>query len=138
MSKIKKLILLIAAIASFGLFATPALAVYDPCHPEKSHGTALTADQLKNCEACQKPGNNDCLQKNPIVRDLNLIVDLLTGAVSLIIIGVIIAGGIQYAMAGGNANAIQAAKKRITNALIALMMFLLAWAFLQWLIPGGL
>lgn len=160
MSKIKTIILTICSLAAFAFFAAQAMAVtssdaggatatptsssttspnptYDPCHPEKIGGTPLTKRQLNNCQACQQAGNNDCLQKNPIVIDLNVLVNVLTGAVALVVIGVLIVGGIQYALAGGNANAVTAAKKRIVNALVALIAFFFIWAFLQWLIPGG-
>lgn len=79
-----------------------------------------------------------CLQANPIVKDLNTIVGFLSGLVGVVVVGVIILGGIQYSMAGDKAEAVSAAKKRITNGLIALIAFLFIFAFLQWLIPGGI
>lgn len=79
-----------------------------------------------------------CLQKNPIVQDLNIIVSFLSGLVGVVVVGVIILGGIQYATAGDKAEAVSAAKKRIINGLIALVAFLFIFAFLQWLIPGGI
>lgn len=78
------------------------------------------------------------ISTNPIVRDLNQIVDFLSVGVGVVIVGVIILGGIQYTMAGDNPNAVTAAKQRIINGLIALATFLLLSAFLQWLIPGGI
>lgn len=77
------------------------------------------------------------LSGNPIVRDLNQIVNFLSAGVGIIVTGVIIVGGIQYMTAGDNPQAITAAKKRITNGLIALVAFLFMFAFLQWLVPGG-
>ncbi len=79
-----------------------------------------------------------CLQKNPIVKDLNIIVGFLSGLVGVVVVGVIIMGGIQYAAAGDKAEAVSAAKKRIINGLTALIAFLFIFAFLQWLIPGGI
>lgn len=79
-----------------------------------------------------------CLQKNPIVKDLNIIVGFLSGLVGVVVVGVIIMGGIQYAMAGDKADAVSAAKKRIINGVTALVAFLFIFAFLQWLIPGGI
>lgn len=77
------------------------------------------------------------LKKNPIVKDLNTIVSFLSAGVGLIVVIVIVIGGIQYSMAGDNAQAVAAARQRIINGLIALMAFLFMFAFLQWLIPGG-
>lgn len=77
------------------------------------------------------------LSGNPIVTDINQIVNFLSAGVGIVVTGVIIVGGIQYMTAGDNPQAITAAKKRITNALIALVAFLFMFAFLQWLVPGG-
>lgn len=91
---------------------------------------------------CQPLGNT-CDQKtgvcsdNPIVATLNTIVKFLSGLVGVVIVGVIIFGGIQYALAGDKAEAVTAAKKRIANGVIALFVFLFIFAFVQWLIPGG-
>jgi hypothetical protein len=79
-----------------------------------------------------------CFTQSPIVHDIQSIVNFLSAAVGVVVIGVIILGGIQYSLAGDNATALTAARKRITNGLIALFAFLFAWAFLQWLIPGGI
>lgn len=86
-----------------------------------------TTDQLKQC-----------VQTDPITQDLQTIVNVLSAAVGLVIIGMIILGGIQYSMAGDNPQATAAAKQRIMNALIALFAYLFIFAFLQWIIPGGL
>lgn len=93
---------------------------------------------------CEPLGSNtDCknntglCDKNPIVEKLNLIVNVLSGFVGVVVVGVIILGGIQYAMAGDKAEAVGAAKQRIINGLMALLAYLFIFAFLQWLIPGG-
>lgn len=79
-----------------------------------------------------------CLDQSPIVHDIQNIVNFLSAAVGVVVIAVIIIGGIQYSLAGDNASALTAARKRIVNGMIALFAFLFAWAFLQWLIPGGI
>lgn len=80
----------------------------------------------------------DCVQNNQIVQDLQAIINALSTGVVIIVVGMIILGGIQYMMAGDSPEAIAKAKQRIINALIALFSFLLVFAFLQWLIPGGI
>ena len=81
---------------------------------------------------------NTCLHDSPIVKDLNVLVDFLSGVVGVAVVGTIVFGGIQYAAAGDNPQSVSAAKKRITNGLIALLGFIFAFALLQWLIPGGI
>lgn len=84
------------------------------------------------------------LENNPIVKDINMVVTFLSALVGVVIVGSLIWGGIQYATAGsdvagsGKPSQVAAAKQRIANSLIALLAYLLIFAFLQWLIPGGI
>jgi len=79
-----------------------------------------------------------CIQDNPITRNLQEIVNFLSAGVGILVVAVIIIGGIQYIVAGENPSAINEAKKRITNGLVALVAFILTFALLQYLIPGGI
>jgi hypothetical protein len=74
---------------------------------------------------------------NPIIKDINLFVNILSGLIGIAVVGSIILGGIQYSLAGDNPQALSAAKGRIMNGLTALVAFIFTYAFLQWLIPGG-
>ena len=67
---------------------------------------------------------------------LNRLLTWMAVLVIPIVTIVIIVGGIQIIAAGDNAGAIQAAKKRIMNALIALVFFIMLWLIMEWLIPG--
>ncbi len=95
---------------------------------------ALAAASCENStpEALQK-----CLKRNPIVNDINEIVNFLSVGVGIVVVGVIILGGIQYAAAGDSPEAVSKAKQRIINGLIALVAFIFTFSFLQWLVPGG-
>lgn len=97
----------------------------------------LTAAQKKSCQACES-GAKKCLEKNVIIDRLNDVINVLIGLVAVVVIAMVITGGIQYSMAGGSPEKTSAAKKRITNALLAMFAFLLIWGFLQWLLPGGI
>ncbi len=74
---------------------------------------------------------------NPIIKDIQLVIDFLSVGVGIIVVGVIILGGIQYAMAGDSPEAVGKAKQRIINGLIALFAFIFTYAFIQWVVPGG-
>lgn len=78
-----------------------------------------------------------CVSSTPIWKDVEMIVNVMSAGVGVVVTGVIIVGGVQYTIAGGNPQALQAARQRITNGLIALFLFIFIYAFLQWLIPGG-
>lgn len=49
----------------------------------------------------------------------------------------IVAAGIQYGSAGSDPGKVAAAKKRLTASIMALLAYLFMFAFLQWLLPGG-
>ena len=134
--------ILVSLISALTL-AVPAMLVSTTVLAE-SHFRDITPSTSKpsppvigNCDGSTAAKNDQCLKSNPIVRNLNNIVTVLSGLVGVVVVGTIILGGIQYAMAGDKAEAGSAANPRITNGLIALLAFLFIFAFLQWLIPGG-
>jgi hypothetical protein len=74
---------------------------------------------------------------NPILGYLTAIINILAGGVGLVVTAMLVYGGILYISARGNPGQIETAKKKIVNAVIALVMFIFMYALLQWLIPGG-
>ena len=66
------------------------------------------------------------------------LINVLAAAVGVVVTISIVVGGIQYASSAGDPGKAQAARKRIMNAIIALIGFFLFYAVLQWLVPGGL
>ena len=132
--KLKTTLVILALSLSLSSFLLPTIASAIPADAPPGGG-ASSSSTLGN--GCAGKTGQKCLQDNPIVKDLNIIVGFLSGLVGVVVVGVIILGGIQYSMAGDKAEAVSAAKKRITNGLIALVAFLFIFAFLQWLIPGG-
>lgn len=86
---------------------------------EPAQGEALSAD---NCE---------------IIRYVLIITNALSVLVGIVVVLMIVIGGIQYSTSGSNPQAVAAAKKRIGQALLALVVYFLLFAFLQWIVPGG-
>lgn len=80
---------------------------------------------------------------NPIVEQLQTIVNFLSAGVGIVVVAMIVWGAIQYITAGsdvaggGKPSQVVVAKQTITNALVALLVFIFMYAFLQWFIPGG-
>lgn len=62
----------------------------------------------------------------------------LSAVVGVVIVIMIAVGGIQYASARDNPQAVVGARNRIVNALIALVLYIFSFALLQWLVPGGI
>jgi hypothetical protein len=104
--------------------------------------TASTTDNIDIRETresdCNSPNGEDLTEENcGIIGILNTAFNLVSGAVSLAVIGNIIVAGIQYSSAQGDPGAAAKAKTRIRNALLAFLMYLSLYGFIQWLIPGG-
>lgn len=121
MKKINKTLIIVLILAANTIVFLPSPAFAAP----------------SKCTNSSTSGIQNCLKTNPIVHDLNLIVGFLSALFGVIVVGSLIFAGIQYTTAGADAGRVSAAKKRITNSLIALVAFICIVAFLQWIIPGG-
>jgi hypothetical protein len=73
-----------------------------------------------------------------IMKVLKVAVNILSGAVMVAAVIMLIIGAIQYSSAGGDPNGVKAAKTKITNVLIGVVAYVFLYAFMNWLIPGGL
>ena len=76
--------------------------------------------------------------ENPIYDMLRAIIRFLSAGVGIVIVLMIVISGIQYITSSGNPEATQGAKKRLGNAVIALLLFIFMAAILNFLVPGGL
>lgn len=63
---------------------------------------------------------------------------LLSGVVGTIIMVVLVVAGVQYITSAGDPGLVKAAKQRIFNAILALFLYLMMYAILQFLVPGGI
>jgi hypothetical protein len=69
---------------------------------------------------------------------VNPIIDILSIIVALVVAASLVMGGVQYASSTGDPQKVGAAKTRITNTLLAFVAYAFMYAFLNFLIPGGL
>jgi hypothetical protein len=102
-------------------------ACTDTAHP-------LDRDEYKEQCGC---ATNDPAQCG-LTAYVQLIINILSAAVGVVIAIMVVVGGIQYSMAHDNAQEVEAAKTRIRNAIIALLGFIFTYAFLQYVVPGGI
>jgi hypothetical protein len=72
-----------------------------------------------------------------IVKYVNQAFSLISGVVILGVIANIIISGIMYSMSQGDSGATAKAKARIVQAVLAMFLYFSLYAFVQWLIPGG-
>ena len=68
---------------------------------------------------------------------LNMILVVVTTGVGIAAVGSIVFAGIIYITAKDNAGQVSKAKTMIMNTVIGIIAYILMWAFLEWIIPGG-
>jgi len=95
-------------------------------------------EELPNGSQLNPAGECDSDSGNCIADDIQLVINVLAVGVGIVVTGMIVVGGLQYMLARDNAQAVQAAKSKILNAVIGLVAFIFVYAFLQWIVPGGL
>lgn len=82
-------------------------------------------------------GNSGPDDMGPIEDVLYAIIRFLSIGVGIVIIGSIILAGIQYSTSEGNPETTQASKNRIQSAVVGLLIYIFAFAIVQFLVPGG-
>gem|GEM_PF-2250916 len=73
-----------------------------------------------------------------IIAYLKLILKFLSGGVGIVILLMLTIAGVQYMTAAGQPEQVKAAKSRIQNAITGLVLFLIAFAVLNFIIPGSI
>lgn len=100
-------------------------------HPKDWDGDV---DMSSCCPGTGNPTAMECF----IRKYINPLVNLLAVGIGVVVVGSVIVGGIQYSSAQGDPGKVAAAKSRITNSLFALGGFIFLYAFLSWVMPGGI
>ncbi len=100
--------------------------------------SAQTINKTANCEVVQDCKDGLDPKNCGITRYVQLFINILSAMVGVTVVAVLVFSGIQYSASGGDANAVAAARKRILNALLAIVVFAFTYGFLQWIVPGGL
>lgn len=119
--------------------ATVGLALFAPV---MAHATpaptppppAATPAPIKRPSAPDQCPKGDCIitgYVNPAIKALSALVGVLV-TISIVV------GGIQYASSGDDSGKVAAAKDKITKALLALACYIFLYAFLNWIVPGGI
>jgi len=100
------------------------------------HNGAQPARSSDPAAQCAQSNAGSC---NQIFTDIiDPAIRFLSAGVGIVVTGVIIVGGIQYATAEDDPQKVSAAKSRIINALIALLAYIFLFSILQYIIPGGI
>lgn len=135
------LTILVLAGVVCSIYKTAAVYAADPAPLQQAENQVAannTCNDTTTNGVVDQSKVQSCITQTPVWNDIQTIVNVLSAGVAVVVTGVIILGGVQYTIAGDNPQALTAARQRIINGLIALFAFLFIWAFLQWLIPGGI
>lgn len=115
---------------------------------EQAYDTQAQAKKKKESAASAKAKEEaeskdpalDCINNrdkcNLIKKYINPIIAFLTAAVGIAVTIGIISGGIRYASAGDDPGKMNAAKKQIGTALVALFALLVLYAAIRWITPN--
>jgi type IV secretion system pilin len=148
----------IPVVALVLVFVVPpsALAVLPAEAASSGAATSNNSASLTNPETCVAialpvlPGMDTCENNNGqagipnnqpggvIIYYLASVLKLASEAVAAVVLLMIVIAGVQYIVSGANPAQVKAAKDRLTNAIIALVLFLLMFAILDYLLPGGI
>ena len=103
------------------------------CSTTKAYEKTTTGDPAA------KAAKTPCTSENCdlVKKYVNPLINMLSAAVGIVVIIAIIYGGIQYTTSEGDPQKAAKARLHITNAIIALIAFMFLYAFLQWIVPGG-
>lgn len=94
---------------------------------------AASGSSSTNCAPSNDIKHN-CIVTNYLVPAINF----LSAGVGIVIIIMIVIGAVQYSTSGGNPQGEANARKKIFNALLALITFIFIYSFLNFIVPGGL
>ncbi|MGK2896503.1 MAG: hypothetical protein ACSLEY_02805 [Candidatus Saccharimonadales bacterium] len=139
--KVKQTIPVLAAfffLFSFSLsMLVPVNSVYaaDPADPADSDTTTAPSGCGDIKTAIIKC--DDSKGGNAIWGILLLVLRILTAGVGIVAVGGIVFAALLYASAGDNAGQVTKAKELIFNVVLGLVAYAAMFAFLQWIIPGG-
>ena len=95
-----------------------------------------TGDEAQSTD-CPSFLKNEAGGCDIVGRYLNPAIRVLSGSIGLVIAISLAIAAIQYGSSRDDPQAVAKAKKRITNAILALVTFALLYGFLEWLVPGG-
>ncbi len=101
----------------------------------EANGVAAPTNTSANsgCPALGTPGLNvDCSGgKNPIYALLQFAINWMIRLLGVLAVLAIVVSGIQYASSGGNPEGLKAAKSRLTNAVVGLILLSLMFVILH-------
>ena len=93
------------------------------------------------CDSAKSEGTDKAtgdVSKTGIFKLLTLVLNVLTGLVGVVAVGVFVYADILYSSAGSDSNKVTQAKNLIAETAVGLLVYAVLFFVLNWLIPGGI
>jgi hypothetical protein len=133
--------ILIKIFAGFVFITLPLLLLFGGVSSAYSASVPDTNSRMAalNFEgACEVgPGEDLSTDNCGIIAYLVVGINILSAIAGMAIVASIMIAGFQYMTARDNSGQIEAARKRIVWAITALVLFIFMYAFLNFIVPGG-
>ena len=129
----KKILLISALISSVVFASVPSLAM------ATDFNCAILPKEL--CDSATSEGTDKAtgdVSKTGVFKLLTLVLNVLTGLVGVVAVGVFVYAGILYSSAGSDSNKVTQAKNLIAETTVGLLVYAVLFFVLNWLIPGGI
>jgi hypothetical protein len=137
--KYKLLTLVISAFMVAGFLAPAAYALQDPGTGGANPSADSCPDNQGDCAKKTSFSFAGCKTEDVGIKCLFVeIITFLSIGVGIAVVAGIAVGGVTYSLAQGNPAGAQKGITIITNAIVGLVLYLLMFALLQFLIPGGI
>lgn len=114
------------------------------CPTEEAEYNGSTLSCPKDAQLCSTGGENGSTGQQAdatgclFTKYINPLIAVVSALVGVAVIAGVIWGGIEYITSAGDPQKAASGKKHIMNALIALVAYGLLYAFLQFMVPGGI
>jgi hypothetical protein len=141
----QKLVLFVASCGLLLALTAPALASAAPTTTFAVGAVTCSSSETAIKSAGDSVAHSCCpntvKNKNAttclFAKYINPLVNLLSAVVAVVVVIGIIVGAVQFSSSAGDPQKAANGKNHIRNALFGLLAYLLLYAFLQFIIPGG-
>jgi hypothetical protein len=126
--------------AGCGTSSSTSSGCYSACaHPSATNSSCVQCDNGSCTDSAATPNANCSKEECDLVANyINPTINLLTLVFGLVAVISIIMGGIQFSTSGGDPQKSAAARGRIEKTIFAIFIYAFLYAFLEFLVPGGI
>lgn len=144
--KIKQTVIALAVmigISGFLVAPTASAAIYT-CGTGVSKvtlkpGQSCCGGVVTSLVACDQPGGqSDKIENSGVWGLLLMIINIFSAGVGIAAVGGVVYGSILYTTASGSLDQVKKARTVIANTVVGIVLYIVLYAFLNYLIPGGL